>query len=105
MDVVHEGDGAVVAEACAEVGNSGLEVLLGVELPVLGVNVGVDDLVADGAKRGEGGVVVVKVRRAHVRGDLADDLEQGLLETEHLGADLRVGQLGKVGVVPAAVLC
>lgn len=56
-------------------------------LPVVGVDVGVDDVVAELTENAKGNVVGAEVRRSHVSWELSDNVNQLVLELGHLGLD------------------
>ena len=69
-------------------------------LPVEGVEVRADDVVAKRVHDVEARRAAREVRRPHVCRRLADDAHERRLELRHLGGDLRVAQGRQVRVVP-----
>jgi len=70
-------------------------------IPVTGVDVVGDDAVAEGLHRGEHVATGGEVRRAHVGGLYADDVDEGLLEARHLRRQVVGGEGTEVrGVRP-----
>jgi len=88
---VHERNVAIAT------GTSLLEHLLALlgrlAVPVAGVDVVGDHAVAEGLHRGEHVAAGGEVRRAHVGGLHADDVDEGLLEARHLRREV-VGREG-----------
>lgn len=85
--LVHQRDVAVPAGAsCCEFG-----LALGgrLAIPVAGVDVVGDDVVAEGLHHGRDAAAGLEVRGAHVPGLPAEDVDKGLLELGHLGGELR----------------
>lgn len=105
VDVVFQDQGA----AGVETGLEGVERELGVGdvglLPVVGVDVDVEDLVAElleGGERGGGGG---EVRGAEVVGPAADDGDEGILEGLEGGTELCIALDAQIHVFPAGWIC
>jgi len=77
---------------------SGVGLSRSVVLPVKGVDIGTNDMVAKGLHDGEGVGGVAEVGRSHVGRVLSNDLEEVSLETGHLSASLSVADGSEVGV-------
>ena len=88
MDVVSQDNRSAVRDAFDEKIDARVDLTYVLEGPVEGVDVGVDDVVAEVAEDAECLAVVAEERRAHVRGDLADDFDEGVFEFDHLVGDL-----------------
>lgn len=98
MDVVEERDGTTGSNTLLKEIESGVGLSRSVVLPVKGVNIGTNDMVAKGLHDGEGVGGVAEVGRSHVGRVLSDDLEEVGLETGHLSASLRVADGSEVRV-------
>lgn len=82
---MHENNGSSSSKALTKLLNGLRESCVGVMLPVVGIDVGVDDVVAELTENAEGNVVGAEVRRSHVSWELSDDADQLILELGHLG--------------------
>lgn len=98
VDIVEESNGAALCDTGLEQLKRSVGLSRGVVLPVKGVDVGIDDMVAESLHDGEGVGVVAEVRRTHVGRPLSNNGKEVSLETGHLRADRGVGQGGKVGM-------
>lgn len=98
MDIVEESNGSTVGDASLEVLESSVCLSRSVVLPVKGVNVSTNDVVAKGLHDGERGGVGAEVGSAHVGRVLSDDLEELGLETGHLRANLGAADGSEVRV-------
>jgi len=105
VDVVGEGDEGVAGGAPRDGSREDVFAVLdevrGVVLPVLSVEVGPDNVVAEGAHDVETGRAAREVRRTHVGRVLSDDAQESGLELRHLASDLGVAEGGQVGMAPA----
>lgn len=99
VDIVSQDEVAAVGNTVVEDVDTGLDVV-GVG-PVQGVNVGLDDVVAEASEGGQDLGVGGEVRGAHIGGNLVDDAPEGILKLGHLGLDVFDREGGKVGVGPA----
>jgi hypothetical protein len=103
ISLVHEGNMAVAT------GTSLLELLLALlgrlTVPVLGVDVVGDDAVAQVLHRGEYVAAGGEVGRAHVSWLDADDVDERLLQTRHLGCEVVGGEGAEVRGVGPCVRC
>jgi hypothetical protein len=97
VHVVGERNRGTRVEAGHKVVEGGVNVVL--QLVVLGVDVDVDDGVAE-ALEGALGASDAEVRRAEVGRPDANDADEGVLELRHLGCDVGGRQRGEVGVGP-----
>ena len=104
MDVVEESNGTTGGDTLLKEVQSGVGLSRSVVLPVKGVDIGTDDMVAKGLHDGEGVGGVAEVRRSHVGRVLSDDLEEVGLETGHLSASLSVADGSEVRVAVTARL-
>jgi hypothetical protein len=98
VDVVEESNGTTGSDALLKEVQSGVGLSRSVVLPVKGVDIGTDDMVAKGLHDGEGVGGVAEVGRSHVGRVLSDDLEEVGLETGHLSASLSVADGSEVRV-------
>ena len=96
-------DGATGIQAIDVALDAGLDSGFGVVGPVEGVDVGLDDVVAELAHGLEDEVVGGEVGRAHVGRVFAEDVRERCFEELHLGDDARVVERCEVGVGPAGV--
>lgn len=98
MDIVEESNGAALCDTGLEQLKRSVGLSRGVVLPVKGVDIGTDDMVAESLHDGEGVGVGAEVRSTHVGRPLSNDGEEVSLEAGHLRADSGVGNGGQVGM-------
>lgn len=87
MNIMRKRDRAAAVKTVGVDADAVTDGVGGVVLPVLGVDVRVDDLVAEAPERLQGLVVIGEVRGPHIRREPADDAEEGVLELGHLVGD------------------
>ena len=101
MHIMAQLDRAARIQAIDVALDTGLDRAFGVVGPVEGVDVGLDDVVAELAHGLEDEVVGGEVGRAHVGRVVAEDVRERRFEQLHLRHDARVVEGGEVGVGPA----
>lgn len=84
---MHQRDVAV--PACPGGLEFGLALGSGLTVPVAAVDVVGDDIVAEGPHHRGDAAAGLEVRRTHIPGLLAKDVDIGLLQLGHLGGELR----------------
>lgn len=109
---MHEHDGSSSSKTLTKLLDGFGKCCVGVVLPIVGIDVGVDDVVAELTKNAQRNVVGAEVRGSHVSWELSGNVNQLIFELGHLGLDsgridsghVRMTITVRVSVDPSAYL-